>query len=153
MAQVTEAYEWRGRNVVTSDGDKIGTLEEIYLDTGSGEPEWATVRTGLFGAKHTFVPLAQVDHRHGEVVVPYDKDKVKDAPAVDPDGHLSPEEEDRLYRHYGLGSGGAAPTGPEPTGRDVSGPTTDDAMTRSGRSCVWAPRSASVVAPACASTW
>jgi uncharacterized protein (TIGR02271 family) len=118
MPQVTEAYEWRGRNVVTSDGDKIGTLEEIYLDTESGQPEWATVRTGLFGAKHTFVPLAQVDHRRGEVVVPYGKDQVRDAPSVDPDGQLTPEEESRLYDHYGAG-------------RDVSGPTTDDAMTRS----------------------
>jgi uncharacterized protein YrrD len=70
MPQVTEAYEWRGRNVVSSDGDKIGKLEEIYLDTDTGRPEWATVTTGLFGAQHTFVPLAQVDHRHGEVVVP-----------------------------------------------------------------------------------
>jgi stress response protein YsnF len=128
MPQVTEAYEWRGRTVVTSDGDKIGTLEEIYLDSESGQPEWATVRTGLFGAKQTFVPLAQVDHRHGEVVVPYEKDMVKDAPSVDPDGHLSPDDEARLYRHYGFGS---ASRPAEPVGRDVSGPTTDDAMTRS----------------------
>ena len=125
MPQVTEAYEWRGRNVVTSDGDKIGKLEEIYLDTDSGEPEWATVATGLFGAQHTFVPLAEVDHRRGEVVVPYNKDQVKDAPSVDPDGQLSHEEENRLYEHYGIGHSG------QPVGRDVSGPTTDDAMTRS----------------------
>jgi uncharacterized protein (TIGR02271 family) len=124
MTQVTEAYEWRGRNVVTSDGDKIGTLEEIYLDTDSGRPEWATVRTGLFGAQHTFVPLVEVDHRRGEVVVPYSKDQVKGAPSVDPDGQLSHEDEDRLYDHYGVG-------GSRPVGRDVSGPTTDDAMTRS----------------------
>jgi uncharacterized protein (TIGR02271 family) len=130
MPQVTEAYEWRGRNVVTSDGDKIGTLEEIYVDTESGRPEWGTVRTGLFGAQHTFVPLVEADHRKGEVVVPYSKDQVKGAPSVDPDGQLSHEEEDRLYDHYGV-----ARTGPaghdEPVGRDVSGPTTDDAMTRS----------------------
>jgi uncharacterized protein (TIGR02271 family) len=125
MTQVTEAYEWRGRSVVTSDGDKIGTLEEIYLDTDSGQPEWATVRTGLFGAQHSFVPLAEVDHRRGEVVVPYSKDHVKDAPSVDPDGQLSRQEEDQLYEHYGIG--GAS----QPVGRDVSGPTTDDAMTRS----------------------
>jgi uncharacterized protein (TIGR02271 family) len=124
MPQVTEAYEWRGRNVVTSDGDKIGTLEEVYLDTDSGQPEWATVRTGLFGAQHTFVPLVEVEHRRGEIVVPYTKDQVKGAPSVDPDGQLSHEDEDRLYDHYGVG-------GSRPVGRDVSGPTTDDAMTRS----------------------
>jgi uncharacterized protein (TIGR02271 family) len=129
MTQVTEAYEWRGRTVVTSDGDKIGTLEEIYLDTDSGHPEWATVRTGLLGTQHSFVPLAEVDHRRGEVVVPYSKDQVKDAPSVDPDGQLSHEEEDRLYDHYGLGAGAGGSE--QPVGRDVSGPTTDDAMTRS----------------------
>ena len=89
MPQVSETYEWRGRNVVTSDGDKIGRLEEIYLDTESGEPEWATVTTGLFGTQQTFVPLAHVDHQGGEVVVPYSKGQVKDAPSVDPDGQLS----------------------------------------------------------------
>jgi uncharacterized protein (TIGR02271 family) len=129
MPQVTEAYEWRGRNVVTSDGDKIGRLEEIYLDTETGQPEWATVATGLFGAQLTFVPLVEVDHQRGEVVVPYSKGQVKDAPSVDPDGQLSHEEEARLYSHYGIGP--SEPGAEEPAGRDVSGPTTDDAMTRS----------------------
>ena len=46
--------------------------------------------------------LSDVDHRRGEVVVPYSKDQVKDAPSVDPDGQLSHEEEYRLYEHYGI---------------------------------------------------
>jgi uncharacterized protein (TIGR02271 family) len=129
MTQVTEAYEWRGRTVVSSDGDKIGTLEEIYLDADTGQPEWATVRTGLLGTQHSFVPLGDVDHRTGDVVVPYSKDRVKDAPSVDPDGQLSHEEEDRLYDHYGVGRSEAVDS--EEQGGDVSGPTTDDAMTRS----------------------
>jgi uncharacterized protein (TIGR02271 family) len=119
MPQVTDTYEWRGRNVVSSDGDKIGTLEEIYLDTHTGQPEWATVTTGLFGTQQTFVPLGQADPQNDEVVVPYSKGQVKDAPSIDPDGELSSEEEARLYEHYDV------------EGRDVSGPTTDDAMTRS----------------------
>jgi uncharacterized protein (TIGR02271 family) len=122
MPEVTETYEWRGRTVVSSDGDKIGKLEEIYLDTETGGPEWATVTTGLFGTQQTFVPLAEATPRGEEVVVPYDKDQVKQAPAVDPDGQLSHDEEARLYDHYDRGG---------PVGRDVSGPTTDDAMTRS----------------------
>ena len=129
MPEVTYAYEWRGREVVSAEGDKIGTLEEVYLDTQSGAPEWATVTTGLFGMKQSFVPLAQADPQAGRVVVPYSKDQVKDAPSVDPDGELSTDEETRLYDHYGMGTG--VTDGVEQVGTDVSGPTTDDAMTRS----------------------
>jgi uncharacterized protein (TIGR02271 family) len=132
--QVTEAYEWRGRDVVDSDGDKIGTLEEVYLDSESGRPEWAAVHTGFLGMKQSFVPLVEAEPARGNVVVPYSKDQVKDAPSVDPDGELSADEEERLYTHYGVAysplvreSGSAT----EPVGRDTSGPTTDDAMTRS----------------------
>jgi uncharacterized protein (TIGR02271 family) len=133
MTQVTDAYEWRGREVVSGDGDKIGTLEEVYLDTDTGQPEWATVNTGLFGMKQSFVPLADSNPQGGRVVVPYSKDQVKDAPSVDPDGELSADEEQQLYRHYGVGDGRdvSAPTTDDRDGRDVSGPTTDDAMTRS----------------------
>jgi uncharacterized protein (TIGR02271 family) len=132
MTQVTEAYEWRGRDVVDSEGDKIGSLEEVYLDTGSGRPEWATVKTGLFGTKQSFVPLRDANPVGGKVVIPYSKDQVKDAPSVDPDGELSTEEEERLYAHYGIALGGSSTdVADRSEGYDVSGPTTDDAMTRS----------------------
>jgi uncharacterized protein (TIGR02271 family) len=131
MTQVTEAYEWRGRTVVSSAGDKIGTLEEVYLDTTTGQPEWATVNTGLFGTKQSFIPLVDSQAARGDVVVPYSKDQIKDAPSVDPDGELSVDEEQRLYDHYGVGHADASGGDREPVGEDVSGPTTDDAMTRS----------------------
>jgi uncharacterized protein (TIGR02271 family) len=132
MTQVTEAYEWRGRDVIDSDGERIGTLEEVYLDTGSGRPEWAAVKTGLFGMKQSFVPLRDANPVRGAVAVPYSKDQVKDAPSIDPDGDLSPEEENRLYTHYGLAFEASSTDAQDRSeGRDVSGPTTDDAMTRS----------------------
>jgi uncharacterized protein (TIGR02271 family) len=135
MTQVTDAYEWRGREVVSGEGDKLGTLEEVYLDTHTGQPEWATVKTGLFGTKLSFVPLADSNPEGGRVVVPYSKDQVKDAPSVDPDGELSADEEQQLYSHYGRTDGQVADRQVADRqvadGEDVSGPTTDDAMTRS----------------------
>ena len=53
--------EWRGQELLDNDGDKIGTIEEIYLDTDTDRPEWALVKTGLFGGKGTFVPLQQAN--------------------------------------------------------------------------------------------
>lgn len=34
--------------------------------------------------------------------MPLDKERVKDAPQIEPDGELSPEEERRLWEHYGM---------------------------------------------------
>ena len=175
--QKDQLLEQRGEDLYDNDGDKIGKIEEIYLDADSGQPEWALVNTGMFGTKSSFVPLRDASDNDGTVTVPYDKAQVKDAPKMDPDGELSRDEEDDLYRHYGFDSGGtggnggaglsggqtgettgngdAARTGDDvdsrgdtdgttgrgdvddrgdadgTTGRDTSGPTTDDAMTRS----------------------
>jgi uncharacterized protein (TIGR02271 family) len=130
--------EWRGQELLDNDGEKIGTIEEIYLDTDTDQPEWALVKTGLFGGKGTFVPLAQANPTGDGVQVPFEKAHVKDAPNVDPDGQLSRSEERTLYEHYGLGyddsqsgSGSGNGDGEGTVGHDTSGPTTDDAMTRS----------------------
>ena len=137
MPDVDTVRGWQGATMVDRDGDKIGTIESIYVDDQTGEPEWALVNTGLFGAKSTFVPIAQASGRGDQVQVPYAKQLVKDAPNMDPDGHLSEAEEQQLWRHYGLDYGAEADRatttgeGREAVGRDTSGPTTDEAMTRS----------------------
>ena len=138
MTHMTEAYDWRGRDVVDSDGDKVGKLDEIYLDQETGQPEWALVNTGMFGSKSTFVPLAGATPMGEQVRVNHSKETVKGAPGIDADAELSYEEEAELYRHYGMdysgtsGAGtGQAETQPATVGHDTSGPTTDNAMTRS----------------------
>ncbi|MGY1764665.1 PRC and DUF2382 domain-containing protein, partial [Geodermatophilus sp. SYSU D00805] len=94
-----------GKDVYDQSGDKIGSASEVYLDDESGQPEWVTVRTGLFGTKESFVPLRDADLTDDGLRVPVSKAQVKDAPKIDTDGHLSPQEEQELYRYYGLGSG------------------------------------------------
>lgn len=105
--------------VVDESGDKVGNIGQVYLDDESGDPEWVTSKTGLFGGSETFIPLSEAKATSGEVRVPYSKDKIKDAPRMeDADGHLSPEQESELYRYYGL-EGGA--TGEHDEGRGDSG--------------------------------
>jgi uncharacterized protein (TIGR02271 family) len=96
-----------GKDVYDESGEKIGSASEVYLDDETGQPEWVTVRTGLFGTKESFVPLRDADLTDDGVRVPVSKAQVKDAPRIDTDGHLSPQEEQELYRYYGLGSGQA----------------------------------------------
>jgi uncharacterized protein (TIGR02271 family) len=128
-----------GATVVDSDGDKIGTVGQIYLDVETSAPKWAAVNTGLFGMSESFVPIDQADTAGDGIRVPYEKSFVKDAPRIDADGALDASEEAELYRYYGSGDvaydtvdrdstiGDVDTT----TGHDTSGPNTDDAMTRS----------------------
>jgi uncharacterized protein (TIGR02271 family) len=94
----------KGGNVIGTDGDKIGSIGQLYADDDTGEPTWVTVKTGLFGTSQSFVPVEGAHSQGSDLVVPYTKDHVKDAPRVDVDGHLTPEEEDRLYTYYDRGA-------------------------------------------------
>jgi uncharacterized protein (TIGR02271 family) len=145
MPEMTDAYEWHGRTMVGLDGEKIGKISEIYEDPDTGNPEWATVSSGLFDTKSNFVPLAGAAPDGEDVRADVTKNQVKDAPGVENDGDLSEAEERRLFEHYGvpytsLGSttaqdaprgGQGTQTGREQVGHDTSGRSTDDAMTRS----------------------
>jgi uncharacterized protein (TIGR02271 family) len=137
MTDLSEAYGFEGRTLVDRDGDKIGKIDELYEDRETGRPEWALVNTGLFGTKKSFVPLRGAQPTGEDVRVPVEKARVKDAPAIEPDGALAEDEERRLFEHYGVDyTTAGTTTATEGTttateGHDVSGPTTDDAMTRS----------------------
>jgi uncharacterized protein (TIGR02271 family) len=149
MPDIDTVRDWQGRMMLDPAGAKVGTIDAIYLDDDTGQPEWATVTSGLFTAKSAFVPLAQAQDMGDSVQVPYDKQLVKDAPSMQADRQLSQDQEAELYRHYGLDytehrSNSGLPAGERDrdrdgvydvqdraVGRDTSGPTTDDAMTRS----------------------
>jgi uncharacterized protein (TIGR02271 family) len=141
-----EAQQLVGAQLVGAGQEKIGTIGQVFLDDETGAPQWVTVSIGLLSRSENFVPLAGAQLvEDGKVQVPYGKDQVKDAPSVDADaGHLDPAEEAALYRYYGMGGGevGTDASTQESgawfqegregqEGYDTSGPTTDDAMTRS----------------------
>ena len=144
-----DVLSWRDRDLIDNDGDKIGKIDDIYLDRETDQPEWAVVTTGLFGTKRTFVPLQEATPDQDGIRVPFEKATVKDAPKIDPDGELSRDEEQTLYQHYGRDyadySGPSGVLDRDTTrddvdtrrderggpGVDTSGRNTDEAMTRS----------------------
>jgi len=132
MTTSQDVQDWRGLTAVDADGEKVGTIEEVYLDRGSEAPEWLTVRTGLFGSRTSFVPVGGAQVSGDEVRLGYRKDQIKDAPNLDADGALSTEEEQRLYEHYGRDDYGdwTGETGHDDAER-TRGAGGDDAMTRS----------------------
>ncbi|MCT1829933.1 PRC and DUF2382 domain-containing protein [Brevibacterium luteolum] len=99
----------RGSDLYDQTGSKIGSIGEVYLDDQTNEPAFVTVNTGLFGMNETFVPYQSVTRDGDNLVAPFEKSFVKDAPNIAADGSLTPEEEEEIFRYYQLDSG---------TGRD-----------------------------------
>ena len=98
---IDTALSWRGKTVVDRDGEKIGSLGDVYLDRETDLPAYAAVNTGLFGTKESFVQLEDAEPAGEDIRVPYEKARVLDAPRIDPEVALSAEEERRLDEHYG----------------------------------------------------
>ena len=138
-----------GKNAVDSSGDKLGRIGQIYLDDNTGDPQWVTVSTGMFGTKESFAPLYGSRAEGDNLVLAVSKAMVKDAPNVENDGHLEESEVQALYQYYNGYLGDQSMMGSQDyvdddttgdrdlagqagvVGHDTSGPTTDDAMTRS----------------------
>jgi uncharacterized protein (TIGR02271 family) len=151
MTTATSPEQYIGRNAVDPQGNKIGSVGQVYVNDETGQPDWITINTGLFGMKENFAPLAGSSFTGDDLVLPFDKTVVKDAPDIADASHLDTDEQQSLYAHYEryLGAGTTGTTGAiggdqqttTDTGRrdtqrrgegyDTSGPNTDEAMTRS----------------------
>lgn len=148
MTNIQDLSSMIGRTAVDSDGERVGKIGQVYLDDQTQQPVWVTIHTGMFGSKETFAPLHGSSSNGDQLVLAVSKAKIKDAPNVEADGHLDDDENDELYAYYsgqlGTGQGSEYDTAQRGNagredlagkagmvGRDTSGPTTDDAMTRS----------------------
>src|ERR1700712_636797 len=103
--------------VIDSTGTKVGKVSTIYLDNDNGLPEWAAVKSGMFGNHETLVPLAEAQADNDGLSVPYSKDAIKNAPHWDPEQELSIEDEKQLFDHYGVSSSGSTVTADENQGQ------------------------------------
>ncbi|HEX4291041.1 MAG TPA: PRC-barrel domain-containing protein [Trebonia sp.] len=103
MFEAENIRDWREHDVVDPDGKKIGQLESVYVDTGTDQPAFGSVRIGMVGRHRlTFVPLDRAVVLPGQLKVAYSKSQVKGAPTIDTDGELPATDEPELFKHYGL---------------------------------------------------
>jgi uncharacterized protein YrrD len=95
--------EWHGKMVVDRDGEKIGRLQDVYVDVETDEPQFATVKEGFIGRHLTFVPLAGIQMGPDELRAVVTKDQVRSAPDIEIHGdELSQADESTLYHHFEL---------------------------------------------------
>jgi hypothetical protein len=113
-------HRWQGRTLVDHHGEPLGTIEIIYLDKVTNQPEWALLEAGA-GPARTFVPLVSASEEGDTIRVGFAKTLVEGAPSMPADRELSEDQEGELYRHYRVpysraDSPSGLPAGdPEPT--------------------------------------
>jgi sporulation protein YlmC with PRC-barrel domain len=109
-----DALEWEGQTVLDRAGEKIGTIQEIFLVEETGRPEWALVKLGRIKGRTTLVPLVTAHLVEKGIAVDVAKDLVGQAPGVEADGEPSEQQVNALYRHYGIATG-AEPAAAQPS--------------------------------------
>lgn len=84
------------------NGDKVGGVKDVYVNDSTGQPDFVSVSHGLFGGGDSIVPLRGHTLRDGDLHLAFSKDRIEDAPDLDENGHLTTQDQDAFYRHYGL---------------------------------------------------
>jgi uncharacterized protein YrrD len=103
MADHQNIAEWHGKTLVDRDGQKIGKLQDVYVDVETDEPMFGTVKEGLIGRHLTFVPLAGLTFGPDSLQMAVTREQVKNAPNIGLHGdELSRADESALYHHYEL---------------------------------------------------
>ena len=96
----TIVRECVGRTMIDPAGDTIGTIQAVYVDDKTAQPEWFAVRTGWFGRSVNFVPVTATSVKGLDVQSLYSKETVQESPQVETEGHLSPDEQHALFDYY-----------------------------------------------------
>ncbi len=93
--------EWHGKAIVDCNLEKIGKLQDVYVDVETDEPLFGTVKEGFLGRHLTFVPLRGVQIGPDSLSVTATKDQIRSAPEIELHGEeLSQEGESALYHHF-----------------------------------------------------
>jgi stress response protein YsnF len=114
--RAAEIRAWIGHTAVDINGDKVGTIEDVYEDDRGSGPEWFCISSGWFGNKRSFAPVSGSTADGDKLVLPWTKQQIKEGPHFEPD---QIDDGDSLYSHYGYAYEDDDRTGD------------DDAMTRS----------------------
>ena len=85
-----------------NNGEKLGDVNEVFVDDQSGQPTFVEVNHGLFGMNSSLVPLRGHDFSGDDLKLGFSKDRIKDAPDFDSDKPLTPEAQSDIFKHYGL---------------------------------------------------
>mgnify|MGYP001940722521 CR=1 FL=1 len=101
MADYNRIEDLANATAYDVDGNKVGGVKDVYVNDTTGQPDFVSVDAG-FGSGDSIVPLRGHTLRDGELRLAFPKERIEDAPDLDENGHLTTEDQEAFYRHYGL---------------------------------------------------
>jgi uncharacterized protein (TIGR02271 family) len=94
-----QAEELIGTRVANSDGEAVGTVQQIFYDDKDGKPVWARIRAGT---RDRFVPLGGSRATKDGLTVPFGTQQILSGPEINAEQHISLTQTEQLNRHFGL---------------------------------------------------
>lgn len=104
-APIEDVSSLPGKKISDQAENPIGEVKEIYAT--DGYPMWVAVElsSGLGDKRMVMIPLARIKDEDGELRVPYSKQRIGEAPEVDPGDGISVECDRQLRDYYGIDTG------------------------------------------------
>jgi sporulation protein YlmC with PRC-barrel domain len=102
MANVEQIEDWLGQDVVDADGQKVGKLDEVYYDLGSGDPVLVAVKSGLLGRHSQLIPVRGATVGRDYFRVAYTKELIDRAQETPGDASVGEEDVRRLAATYAI---------------------------------------------------
>ena len=99
IGHTSETYA--GHDVVDPDGQTIGKVSDVIYNDDELAPTWLVVDIGLLKSGHYAPVDGSYVNDDGRLVVPYDKQYVKQAPKASGDHVVDRSLEAELVEHYG----------------------------------------------------
>lgn len=97
--------DYKDATVYDSQGEKVGKVDDLFIDEETGQPEWVLVDTGMLSPT-VLVPVSPLNRSEQGFVAPYTKEQIESSPRADKDADtISQREERKLYDHYGIAYG------------------------------------------------
>jgi hypothetical protein len=95
------ATDWLGKALIDCEGERIGRLQDVYVDVETDAPQFGTVKEGFLDRHLTFVPLAGAEVGPDGLRVTVARERVRSAPDLDLHGQeMSQADESALYHHF-----------------------------------------------------
>src|SRR5215203_2475926 len=98
--------QYAGYEVYDRKGEKIGKVDDLFVDEND-QPEYLGVKMGFLGLEGTsLIPweLTKADEQGRRIEVSVEKAQVKEGPSFNDDEDITPQYENEVQSHYGLGA-------------------------------------------------